>query len=150
MIYQLSHPLVRIYWRVVRPKTFGSKGIILHKEKVMLTKNIPVDYWMLPGGMIDKNESPENCIKRELQEELNLNIKQIDYQLGKYTSNNEGKKDTIFVFVINLENEYFEKQWEIKDAQWFYLNDLPKNISPATSRRINELKEHKKNIETTW
>lgn len=150
IIYQLSHPFIRVYWKIIQPTTFGSKGFVVYNDEILLIKNIPVDYWMLPGGKIDQGENPEQCIIRELKEELSLNIEKPDYLLGTYTSQNEGKKDTIFVFVIKILSKDFTQQWEIKDAQWFHLNNLPENLSPATQRRINEFKNNRKNITENW
>jgi 8-oxo-dGTP diphosphatase len=31
-------------------------------------------YWEFPGGKVEKNETPENAIIREVKEELNVNI----------------------------------------------------------------------------
>ncbi len=145
-LYKISHPLIKCYWNVFKPKTHGARAIILHRNNILLVKNINVIYWSLPGGKIDQEENPEQCILRELREELHLNEIEIKFKLGTYTSNQEGKLDTVYIFVIKLSAPDFKMQWELDDAHWFNINDLPKNISPAGMRRIKEFQAGKKDL----
>ncbi|QUH26813.1 (deoxy)nucleoside triphosphate pyrophosphohydrolase [Serpentinicella alkaliphila] len=32
-------------------------------------------YWEFPGGKVEKNETPENSLKREIKEEMNIDIR---------------------------------------------------------------------------
>lgn len=53
-----------------------ARGIIIKKEKILLihrNKNNR-DYYVLPGGGIEENETPEEAIIRELKEELGLDF----------------------------------------------------------------------------
>lgn len=150
IIYKITHPFFRLYWTVFKPKTYGSRAIVLHENNILLVKNINVNYWSLPGGKIDSGESPAQCILRELKEELNLSELNITYNLGEYTSNREGKRDTIYIFVIKLTSPTFQRQWELEDAQWFDMDNLPSNMSPAGLRRIKEYKAGDQNILSGW
>lgn len=145
-----TQPLARIYWRVFKPKTYGSRGIVLYGNQILLIKNPSAKHWSLPGGHIEKGETPEQCIIRELKEELDLSINKTEFKLGEYISDNEGKYDTVFIFVIKLPSPNFTKQWEPDDAGWFKLSELPTNISPAGLRRINEFQKDKKNLHSKW
>ncbi len=54
-------------------------GIIWHNNKVLITKRkknaLLGGLWEFPGGKVMKNESIQNCIKREISEELSINVK---------------------------------------------------------------------------
>ena len=150
VIYKLLHPFFRVYWRTFKPKTYGSRAIITHENNILLVKNINVSYWLFPGGMMDAGENPEQCLLRELKEELNLSELNIGYKLVEYTSNREGKKDTIYIFIIKLISPVFQRQWELEDAQWFDLDNLPSNMSPAGLRRIKEYRAGDQNVLAEW
>jgi 8-oxo-dGTP pyrophosphatase MutT (NUDIX family) len=50
------------------------KGVIIRDSAVLLLKN-GRDEWELPGGKLELLESPESCVAREIEEELQLTIK---------------------------------------------------------------------------
>ena len=51
-------------------------AIILRKGKLLVTRRGPAEnlagYWEFPGGKLESDETPQECIIRELQEELGL------------------------------------------------------------------------------
>ena len=54
-------------------------AIIIHQEKVLAacrgeSMDLP-GKWEFPGGKVDVDESPEQCLIREIREELNMDIK---------------------------------------------------------------------------
>ena len=55
------------------PCRVGAYGIIINDNKIALVKTSHGNYF-LPGGKIEENETPEECIKREFIEEVGLDI----------------------------------------------------------------------------
>lgn len=48
------------------------KGVVIQANKVALVKN-DRNEWELPGGRLERHESPEECVRREISEELGIN-----------------------------------------------------------------------------
>ena len=53
------------------------KAIIVDDNKILCLKN-ERNEWDLPGGKINFNEDVEACLKREVKEEVNLDIKNLN------------------------------------------------------------------------
>ena len=49
------------------------KGIVVRDGAVVLVRNRR-DEWELPGGKLEIGESPEQCVAREIDEELGLDV----------------------------------------------------------------------------
>lgn len=78
--------------------------VVVSDNRVLLVKHRKGDreYWLLPGGGLEENETVEACAVREIREETGLNI-----SLGKliFTSesiNPNGKKHIINLFFLGF------------------------------------------------
>lgn len=129
----------RIFWKILKPKTFGIRVIILKDNNVLLVKHRYDGFWYLPGGKIKKNESEESAAKREIFEECKISIDSFERVLGRYKNLQEGKVDDIVILVAKEWKTGETRQGvEIEQVQFFNLDNLPENVSPATLRRIKE------------
>jgi 8-oxo-dGTP pyrophosphatase MutT (NUDIX family) len=60
-------PMGLVRWRV------SVKGVVLWDDSVVLLHNERGE-WELPGGRLDDDETPEECIVREIDEELGFTV----------------------------------------------------------------------------
>ena len=61
-----------------------SKGLVaIYRKKAIFNDNKEIinykEYYVLPGGGIEANENKEDALKRELKEELNIEVDNIKY-----------------------------------------------------------------------
>jgi 8-oxo-dGTP diphosphatase len=101
-------------------------AIILNNEKVFVAKrseimSLPFK-WEFPGGKVNDNESEEECIHRELKEELNIKV-EIIRKLKSHCHDYGETKITLIPFIV----KYYEGQIilnEHSDAGWFSKKEL--------------------------
>lgn len=87
-------------------------GILFIDNEVMVVKTPRGCF--LPGGRIETNESEEDCLKREMAEEIGINVKVCQY-IGKSVLYDKSPKDNIYYnmygsFYIVKENGYCKKK----------------------------------------
>ncbi|NLD84189.1 MAG: GNAT family N-acetyltransferase [Clostridiales bacterium] len=47
----------------------GCRGIVMQGDQILLSREENVDYWLIPGGGLEKGESLAACCEREIREE---------------------------------------------------------------------------------
>lgn len=121
-------------------------AIINKDKKVLIAKrksDQPMPYkWEFPGGKLEENETLQECGKREIKEELSLDIK-INKYLGFEDIHYKNKDFCLHLYSAELidEDQLFVLH-EHTDAVWVDCNEFDKYDFPASRLEfINELKK---------
>lgn len=89
--------------------------------------------WGVPGGFVANGELPEEALRRELREEVSIEID--DVQLLFVRTLGFIKQVEIYYRGRVIGNPKVSS-FEIKQARWFALNELPAELSKDQRRLI--------------
>lgn len=100
------------YYKSLPGKRVGA-GVLLFNQagEILIVKPNYKDFWLIPGGTIDKDESPRQGCVREIKEEIGLDITKLNFICVDYTTANDYKTES-FQFVFNggiLNQEQIDK-----------------------------------------
>jgi 8-oxo-dGTP pyrophosphatase MutT (NUDIX family) len=140
-VFKILRAPVKWYWKKFNIQTQGVRVMIIHDGSLVLVRHWYNTLWVMPGGGIKKHETPEQAAIREVREELELDIGQLDYKLGAYANTKEGKSDTVHCFVVELsERPVIKKRFnlEVSDIVWSAFGSMPEGTSWATKTRVQE------------
>ena len=89
--------------------------------------------WGVPGGFINRAENPEAALRRELREEIGVEIEDVKMILSRTLGT---LKQVEIYFRARVIGDPKPSSFEIKSAQWFTLDQLPPNLSNDQRRLI--------------
>ncbi|APA64250.1 (deoxy)nucleoside triphosphate pyrophosphohydrolase [Maribacter sp. 1_2014MBL_MicDiv] len=120
-------------------------GIIYNGDKILLCRRSPnkhlAGFWEFPGGKIELNEKPECGLIRELDEELSISVKKLNY----YTTVIH-EYENFTIQLIAYKCIFIETEIKLLDHdryEWMELNNiLDKNLAPADIPIVNKLNEN--------
>lgn len=116
-------------------------GIIYKDDKFLIAqrniKKAQGGLWEFPGGKIEKNETHEQALKREIKEEFNADI-----QVNKYVGENihyyPEKEIRLFFYKATLLSEKFEVL-EHEDYRWITKEEKEKYEFAEADKKVFDL-----------
>lgn len=121
----------------------GVRLIIVDERRVLLVSHWYAPWaWTLPGGGVNKGETPEEAAMREGLEETGLKINSIAGEIGTYTGK-LGKTDRVtFYYTGDFEGSIaMRPNLEIMARSWFDIDNLPEELSPGNRRRVEAYRD---------
>jgi ADP-ribose pyrophosphatase YjhB (NUDIX family) len=110
-------------------KAIGS--IIVKDKKILMMDHVKFNFWTVPIGKAEKNETVKQALKKEMKEELNITVKKYELiTIWKRTFVNQGKK-------IKTENYLYL----IKDYSGTIRNNEPKKHRSIKYMTVDEIRK---------
>ena len=119
-------------------------AILAKDNKIIIAKRGPNDRlankWEFPGGKVEINETPEQCLKREMKEEFD-----IDVSVGEYLGSSIFHYDHISIELMAYRTYWENGEIDLKDHdefKWISLEQLAEfDFAPADLIFVEKLKK---------
>src|SRR5262245_12752889 len=121
--------------------TVTAAGIIRNGDgKVLLLQHRfrPGSGWGIPGGFLESGEQAEQALRRELREEVNLDLDQVQLFTVR-TFKRQNQIEVVFLAVGVGEPDVGNV--EVNEAVWFPINALPDGL-PSDQKKLIESALH--------
>ena len=128
----------------------GAGCLLLHENgRILLVKPNYKPVWEIPGGIVEKDESPRKCCQREVLEEIGLNLQIGRLLVVEYNHPSDPKTESLmFIFdggtltAIQLAQIKLQPD-ELNDYHFFSAANLPSEMTPTLRNRVKTAYERK-------
>ena len=95
-------------------------------------------FWEFPGGKVDDQETFENALKREIREELSIDIRILNHIASERHKDDKINVEVHYFLCESLNENILLSEHE--DMKWAQKNELLKfNMAPGDSKIIKNL-----------
>ena len=114
--------------------TIGAFAIIFNEAgQVLLSHRRDMDAWNLPGGGLEFEELPTECVIREVREETGLDVV-VERLVGIYGKT--GRNELVFAFVCRVTGGYLRVTDESDESRYYDIDLLPPNTLKKHALRV--------------
>ena len=132
---RLPRPLRRLVTRAISPNWIaGAVALIERDGRWLMVDPVYREGWTLPGGLIDRGETPAEAIKRELVEELGFDVDVDGVEPWILLDSAMRRIDVVFHATIVRDvdpSSITIRTPELGAAGWFSPDDLPETDREA-------------------
>jgi len=133
----LAHSL-RHYWRRWRKMPIAGVSVVITNlggDVLLLKHSYGPAVWSLPGGGLKPGEDPEEAARREVREELGIELARIE-PIGTLTEVLSGSPHTAHLYAGACDRHPQPDRREVVEARFFPSHSLPEPLGHTTRARI--------------
>jgi len=140
-IEPFTRPLFFAWSRISRGMTLGVRGVAINSAgRVLLVKHTYLHGWWLPGGGVERGQTCEDALIRELREEAGLIIEGRPTLVSVHSNERFFRGDHVLVYRIDrFSMTDRTSHGEIEAIGWFDPAALPEDTHRATRDRLAEV-----------
>ncbi len=129
---------VRHRWRRWRKAPIAGVSVIITNlagDVLLLKHSYGPDVWSLPGGGLGKGEDPLDAARREVREELGVDLPRFE-PIGTLEEVLSGSPHTAHIFTAVCDQRPQPDHREVTVARFFPSHSLPEPLGTTTRARI--------------
>jgi mutator protein MutT len=88
--------------------------------------------WGIPGGFLEAGEQPDQAVRRELREEIGLEVEHVEIFTARSFKN---PRQVEILFRCRADAEVKPLTMEVERAEWFSIDELPTGL-PKDQRSL--------------
>lgn len=137
--------MFRTWFRLSRPMTLGVRGIVENSDgDVLFVRHTYTKGLFFPGGGVERGETAEWSLLRELEEEGQVQVSGTAKLFGVYSNHRTFRNDHVLLYQIAADAWTHAAALplnghEIAEIVWANPLAPPPDVTPGTARRLQEI-----------
>jgi 8-oxo-dGTP pyrophosphatase MutT (NUDIX family) len=117
--------------------------VLLQDGKVLMVRHTYIEGWYLPGGGMNRGETPLEAAAREAWEEAGVELLEPPTLLGIISADTPTSNNHVATYLSrNFRIGPAKDQWEIAERRFFTLDELPLHVGDKWRKLLHDLDEN--------
>ena len=138
----LFHRVLHYFFLMSRGLTMGVRAVVRSPDgKFLLVRHTYIPGWHFPGGGVDRGETAEDAVVKELRQETGLTMTSRPLLFGVYFNGDVSNRDHVLVYLFEAEGQRPSRSLSVEIAEigYFAFEDLPEETDRGTVDRMREI-----------